>query len=88
MSHARPSDPDPGQSPDVDHTGSTDSGQTPASDSVSMGSDSAGSARDPADDQSPSPQPGKKGAYLWIALIVLFIVLMGVGVMAYGFEVF
>ena len=88
MTHARPSDPDPGQSPDVDRAGSPASGQPPASDSTSMGSDSATTQQDPAQDQSPTPQPTKKGAYIWIAVIVLFIILMAVGVMGYAFELF
>src|SRR5690606_20986691 len=41
MTNARPSDPDPAQSPDVDDTGSAPAGVTPDSDSTSLQSDSA-----------------------------------------------
>lgn len=88
MTNARPSDPDPAQSPDVDDTGSVPAGVTPDSDSTSMQSDSATSKQSPTQRQSPTPQPGNKSVYVWIAAIAVFVLLVVVGLAGYAFEVF
>ncbi|AWH96314.1 DUF6480 family protein [Dietzia psychralcaliphila] len=82
MTHARPSDPDPADTPDVDSAGSPDGMQTPASDSTSMQSDSKTMK------QSPTPLPSKKGAYISIFVIALIVLLLVVGLAGYAFEVF
>lgn len=88
MTNARPSDPDPAQSPDVDSTGSAAPGVTPDSDSTSMQSDSATSKQSPTQRQSPTPQPGNKSAYVWIVAIVVVVLLVVIGLAGYAFEVF
>ena len=81
MTNARPSDPDPAQSPDVDSGGSPTGPQTPDSDSTSLQSDSA------AIGQSPTPMPGRKGPVLWIVVTVIFVLLVVVGLVGYMFEI-
>lgn len=88
MTHARPSDPDPSQSPDLDSGGSPDGPQTPDSDSTSMQSDSATEKQSPTQRQSPNPTPSKKGAYISIFVIALIVLLLVVGLAGYAFEVF
>lgn len=82
MTHARPSDPDPAQSPDLDSGGSPTGPQTPDSDSTSMQSDSATMK------QSPTPKPGNKGAIIPIIIIGLVVLLLVIGLAGYAFEVF
>lgn len=39
--------------------------------------------------QSPSPQPGRKGPYVWIVVIVVVVVLLlAIGLLGYALEVF
>lgn len=38
-------------------------------------------------EQSPSPQPGRKGPYVWIGVIVV-VLLVVIGLLGYAFEVF
>lgn len=88
MTNARPSDPDPGQSPDVDAGGAAPAGLTPDSDSTSLQSDSATDKQGPLQQQSPTPQPGNKGAVVWIVAIAVVVLLLVVGLVGYAFEVF
>lgn len=88
MTNARLSDPDPAQSPDVDSSGSVAPGLTPDSDSTSLQSDSATSKQSPTQQQSPPPKPGAKGAYTWIAVIAVVVLLLVIGLIGYAFEVF
>lgn len=98
MTNARPSDPDPAQSPDVDSTGSAPPGVTPDSDSTSMQSDSThsdsahpGRATEklsPTQEQSPTPQPGRTSPIVWIVVIAIIVLLLVVGLVGYAFEVF
>lgn len=39
-------------------------------------------------EQSPSPQPGRKGSYVWIGVIVVVVLLVVIGLLGYAFEVF
>ena len=88
MTNARPSDPDPGQSPDLDSGGSPTGPQTPDSDSTSLQSDSATSKQGPRQQQSPTPQPGRKGPIVWIVVIAIMVLLVVIGLVGYAFEVF
>ncbi|MBB1011219.1 hypothetical protein BXY47_0128 [Dietzia kunjamensis] len=88
MTNARPSDPDPAQSPDVDDTGSAPAGVTPDSDSTSMQSDSAARKQAPTERQSPTPQPGRTSPVVWIVVIAIVVLLLVVGLVGYAFEVF
>lgn len=88
MTNARPSDPDPAQSPDVDSSGAVSPGLTPDSDSTSLQSDSATRKQGPMQEQSPAPQPGNKSAYVWIAVIAVVVLLLVIGLVGYAFEVF
>lgn len=88
MANARPSNPDPSQSPDVDSHGAAPAGITPDSDSTSLQSDSATSKQGPTEQQSPTPQPGNKSAYVWIAVIAVVVLLVVIGLVGYAFEVF
>ena len=88
MTNARPSDPDPAQSPDVDHTGSAPAGITPDSDSTSMQSDSATEKQSPTQRQSPTPQPGNKGPVVWIVVFAVVVLLVVVGLAGYAFTAF
>lgn len=38
--------------------------------------------------QSPSPQPGRKGPYVWIVVIVVVVLLLAIGLLGYALEVF
>ena len=38
-------------------------------------------------EQSPSPQPGRKGPYVWTGVIVV-VLLVVIGLLGYAFEVF
>lgn len=38
--------------------------------------------------QSPTPQPGRKGPYVWIVLIVVVVLLVAIGLIGYALEVF
>ena len=38
--------------------------------------------------QSPTPQPGNKGAYAWLVVIAIVVLLLVVGLAGYAFEVF
>ena len=88
MTNARPSDPDPSQSPDVDSTGSAPAGVTPDSDSTSMQSDSASRRQAPTERQSPPPTNSRKGAYVWIGVIGVVVLLLVIGLAGYAFEIF
>lgn len=88
MTNARPSDPDPAQSPDVDSTGSVPAGVTPDSDSTSMQSDSATEKQSPTQQQSPTPQPGRTSPVVWIVVIGIIVLLLLIGLVGYAFEVF
>lgn len=88
MTNARPSDPDPAQSPDVDDTGSAPAGVTPDSDSTSLQSDSATRKQAPTERQSPTPQPGRTSPVVWIVVIAIVVLLLVVGLVGYAFEVF
>ena len=88
MTNARPSDPDPAQSPDVDDTGSAPAGVTPDSDSTSLQSDSAARKQSPTQQQSPTPQPGRTSPVVWIVVIGIIVLLLLIGLVGYAFEVF
>lgn len=88
MTNARPSDPDPSQSPDVDSTGSAPAGVTPDSDSTSMQSDGARDEQSLTQRQSPTPRSGNISAYVWIGAIALVVLLLVVGLVGYAFEAF
>ena len=88
MTNARPSDPDPAESPDVDETGSAPAGVTPDSDSTSLQSDSASRKQAPTERQSPTPQPGRTSPVVWIVVIAIVVLLLVVGLVGYAFEVF
>lgn len=88
MTNARPSDPDPRQSPDVDSGGSPTGPQTPDSDSTSLQSDSATRKQGPLEQQSPPPTGGTKGPIIWIVVIAVFVLLVVIGLAGYAFEVF
>lgn len=88
MTHSRPADPDPSQSPDLDSGGSPTGPQTPDSDSTSLQSDSATNKQGPLQEQSPTPKPGSKGAIIPIIIIGLVVLLLVIGLAGYAFEVF
>lgn len=81
MTHARPSDPDPRQSPDIDRGGSPTGPQTPDSSSTSLRSDSART------EQSPTKKNSSTGPVLVIGLIVVVVLLLVVGLVGYMFEI-
>lgn len=86
MTHARPSDPDPRQSPDLDAGGSPTGPQTPDSDSTSMQSDSGPRKLSPTERQSPTKTNSSTGPILLIAAIVVVVLLLVVGLVGYMFE--
>ena len=86
MTHARPSEPDPrdrpGQPDQPGPAGSPDDPRVP---------DHAGTERVSESEtlkQSPTPQPGRKGAYVWIVAIVVVVLFVVIGLAGYAFEVF
>ena len=88
MINARPSAPDPGQSPDVDSTGFAPAGVIPDFDSTSMKSDSASRVLAPTERQSPPPTTSRKGAYVWIGVIAVVVLLLVIGLVGYAIEAF
>lgn len=88
MTHTGPSDPDPGQSPDLDAGGSPTGPQTPDSDSTSMESDSGPRKLSPTERQSPTKKNSSTGPILVLVVIVVVVLLLVVGLVGYMFEVF
>ncbi|MGX1857085.1 hypothetical protein ACWIFB_06555 [Dietzia sp. NPDC055340] len=85
MSNARPSDSGPHEHPETGKpgpAGAPGEPQTP---------DHAGTERvseSETMEQSPTPQPGKTGAYVWIVVVVVVVLLLVIGLIGYAFEVF
>ncbi len=87
MTHARPSDPDPAQSPDVDSGGSPTGPQTPDSDSTSMQSDSGPRTLSPTERQSPTKTNSSTVPVLALVVIAVVVLLLVVGLVGYVFVV-
>lgn len=86
MTHARPSDPDPAQSPDVDSGGSPTGPQTPDSDSTSMQSDTPRTLS-PTERQSPTKKNSNTVPALALVVIAVVVLLLVVGLVGYLFVV-
>ena len=82
MSNARPSDSGPHEHPETGKPGPAGEPQTPEHTGTERVSESG------TMEQSPTPQPGKTGAYVWIVVVVVVVLLLVIWLIGYAFEVF